>query len=630
MLNSPRRGHRRRHQPGDAGRARPHRKLPVLPKREVAEHILERALELRSQAARARSPRRSAHTPRREHADRMTDERKEARRHRPPAAPLPRTRARAPAAGRTARRRASTAQREKWFPPAYRHAGDGGPVRGGDSSPRAGWRSGAGTSVGVARMATPSGHPRSGPGPPVARTPECHPPQRTCSASHEARDHAEEERRPAPRRTAAKHVRRGPEPAGLDERAATCHRIAPGARHDRGGSRARARNAGCARRRTKAVPGVGTGAQRDRVRGRGAGRRRRPARRAVRRPRRPAARPRSSRPWTTRSSFPACRSAARRSSSATCSSAGHPRIAIRCRTRSRSCSPYLRAPARRAPAAHHLLPRQVRRRAAGGRRRARSAGLRGQGLSLPGRQADRHLPPRGVPAEPELQAAGVGRHAAAGARVSIGLDPGRDPGRCQERRTEASMTDTISRAEHGLGGPVPPQALEPSARCWRRCCSTAKRSVARSRWSTRRSFYRAAHQKIFDAIVALYNRSERADLDHRVRGAAQARRPRSGGRGSRRSPQILEYATTTANLEEHIKIVHSKAVLRHLDSRHAGDPGGVVRGTRTRPPRSSIAPSSASSRSPTRACGRASCRAQVAAQARVRAHPDSCSSARRT
>jgi len=78
-----------------------------------------------------------------------------------------------------------------------------------------------------------------------------------------------------------------------------------------------------------------------------------------------------------------------------------------------------------------------------------------------------------------------------------------------------------------------------------------------------RTFYRAGHQKIYEAILALYDRNEKADLvtlseELRKRGELEA----VGGPPA--LAQVLEYATTTANLEHHIRIIHAKDVLRQL------------------------------------------------------------------
>ena len=124
------------------------------------------------------------------------------------------------------------------------------------------------------------------------------------------------------------------------------------------------------------------------------------------------------------------------------------------------------------------------------------------------------------------------------------------------------MTDAISRPSV-VSGPVPPQALE-AERSVLAAMLLGTEAVGRAvEMIDSAIFYRTAHQKIFDAIVSLYNRSERADSitvteELRKRGDLEA----VGGAAT--IAQILEYATTTANLEEHIKIVHSKAVLRSL------------------------------------------------------------------
>ena len=77
------------------------------------------------------------------------------------------------------------------------------------------------------------------------------------------------------------------------------------------------------------------------------------------------------------------------------------------------------------------------------------------------------------------------------------------------------------------------------------------------------AFYRTGHGKVFDAIVALYTRNEAADLitvaeELRKRGELDA----VGGPAALAG--IMDTSLTIANLEHHIRIVHSKAVLRHL------------------------------------------------------------------
>jgi replicative DNA helicase len=76
-------------------------------------------------------------------------------------------------------------------------------------------------------------------------------------------------------------------------------------------------------------------------------------------------------------------------------------------------------------------------------------------------------------------------------------------------------------------------------------------------------FYRVSHMKIFEAVLALYNRNERADLIT-VSEELRKRNDLEPIGGVSALAQILEYAATAANLEEHAKIVASKALLRSL------------------------------------------------------------------
>ena len=126
------------------------------------------------------------------------------------------------------------------------------------------------------------------------------------------------------------------------------------------------------------------------------------------------------------------------------------------------------------------------------------------------------------------------------------------------------MTDIhAGTAGSGPPGLTPPQALE-AERSILAAMMLDQGAIGRAVEVVDSSvFYRTAHQKIFDAIVALYNRNEAADLitvaeELRKRGDFEAV---GGGAGL---AQIMEYATTTANLEHHVKIVHSKSILRAL------------------------------------------------------------------
>jgi len=125
------------------------------------------------------------------------------------------------------------------------------------------------------------------------------------------------------------------------------------------------------------------------------------------------------------------------------------------------------------------------------------------------------------------------------------------------------MTETISRVGSGPEGPVPPQALD-AERAVLAAMMLGADAIGRAVELVDASvFYRPAHAKIFDACVGLYQRNERADLitvteELRKKGDLEA----VGGNAA--VAQLLEQATTTANIEEHLRIVGQKAVLRGL------------------------------------------------------------------
>jgi replicative DNA helicase len=128
------------------------------------------------------------------------------------------------------------------------------------------------------------------------------------------------------------------------------------------------------------------------------------------------------------------------------------------------------------------------------------------------------------------------------------------------------MTELISRpASLTPEGPTPPQAVE-AERSVLAALMLEHEAIGRAAemLPDPAAFYRVANQKIYEAILAIYNRKdERVDLitlgeELRRRGELEA----VGGTPA--LSQILEYATTTANLDQHIKIIHSKAILRAL------------------------------------------------------------------
>jgi replicative DNA helicase len=125
------------------------------------------------------------------------------------------------------------------------------------------------------------------------------------------------------------------------------------------------------------------------------------------------------------------------------------------------------------------------------------------------------------------------------------------------------MTDTLGPATGGAAGLTPPQALD-AERAILAAMMLDTAAIGRAVEAIDASaFYRTSHAKIFEALVALYNRNESADLvtvaeELRKRGDFEA----VGGAGALAG--VMEAATTTANLEHHVRIVHAKAVLRQL------------------------------------------------------------------
>src|SRR2546423_1401364 len=110
------------------------------------------------------------------------------------------------------------------------------------------------------------------------------------------------------------------------------------------------------------------------------------------------------------------------------------------------------------------------------------------------------------------------------------------------------MTDTLTRARNVPEGPLPPQTLE-AERSVLAAMLLDHESIGRAlELLEGTSFYRAAHQKVFDAIVALYNRNERSDLvtvaeELRKRGELDA----AGGPPG--LSEVMEPGTTNEDLD---------------------------------------------------------------------------------
>jgi replicative DNA helicase len=125
------------------------------------------------------------------------------------------------------------------------------------------------------------------------------------------------------------------------------------------------------------------------------------------------------------------------------------------------------------------------------------------------------------------------------------------------------MSDTIQTGSSGPPGLTPPQALE-AERSILAAMMLDEGAIGRAvELIDASAFYRTAHAKLFEAIVALYEDSQPADLitvseKLRERGDLEA----IGGPAF--LAQVMEYATTSANVEQYVRIVQAKSVLRQL------------------------------------------------------------------
>jgi len=130
----------------------------------------------------------------------------------------------------------------------------------------------------------------------------------------------------------------------------------------------------------------------------------------------------------------------------------------------------------------------------------------------------------------------------------------------------AGRIDNMTEYATGSGGPpglTPPQALD-AERSVLAAMMLDEGAIGRAiEQIDSTAFYRTSHMKIFDALVGLYNARVPADLitvaeELKKRGDLEA------VGGTTFLAQLMDYATTAANLEQHIRIVHSKAILRQL------------------------------------------------------------------
>jgi len=125
------------------------------------------------------------------------------------------------------------------------------------------------------------------------------------------------------------------------------------------------------------------------------------------------------------------------------------------------------------------------------------------------------------------------------------------------------MSDTLRDTAAEAPGLTPPQALDAERSILAAMMLDAGAIGRAVEMIDARVFYRSAHGKIFDALVSLFNRNEPADLIT-VSEELKRRGDYESVGGAPALAQIMDHATTAANLEHHARIVHSKSVLREL------------------------------------------------------------------
>jgi replicative DNA helicase len=125
------------------------------------------------------------------------------------------------------------------------------------------------------------------------------------------------------------------------------------------------------------------------------------------------------------------------------------------------------------------------------------------------------------------------------------------------------MSENIITSGGGAPGLTPPQALD-AERSVLAAMMLDEGAIGRAVETIDASeFYRTSHARLFDALVGLYEKRVPADLITVTEELKQRGDLEAVG-GSQFLAQIMDYATTAANIEQHIKIVHAKSVLRQL------------------------------------------------------------------
>jgi len=113
--------------------------------------------------------------------------------------------------------------------------------------------------------------------------------------------------------------------------------------------------------------------------------------------------------------------------------------------------------------------------------------------------------------------------------------------------------------------PVPPQSIEAerSILCAMLLDVDAVEKALELLGEEPHDFYREAHRRIYAAIVALTDRAERPDLVTLTEELSRRGQLESVG-GVEALSSLFEYAATSANVDQHLRLVKEKGILRRL------------------------------------------------------------------
>ncbi len=114
-------------------------------------------------------------------------------------------------------------------------------------------------------------------------------------------------------------------------------------------------------------------------------------------------------------------------------------------------------------------------------------------------------------------------------------------------------------------GPLPPQAVdaERSILCAMLLDVEAVEKALELLGEEPHDFYREAHRRIYAAIVALTDRSQRPDLVT-ITDELSRRGDLEAVGGAEYLSSLFEYAATSANVDQHLRLVKEKGILRRL------------------------------------------------------------------